>query len=366
MSELINQYAPDSVSPPGDTLLDILEERGMSQAELARRMGRPTKTINEIARGKAAITPGTALQLERVLDIPAAFWNNREQQYRQYLARVEEEARLRQQIDWAAKFPVKAMVKLGWIDAISNELQQVIHLLQFFAIASPQQWETVWAKPLVNYRKTKAFASSPYALSAWLRQGERIAQEMQCASYRAQTFRDLLAGSIRGLTQLPPEQFQESLVKMSAEAGVAVVFLPQIPKARVSGATRWLAPDKALIQLSLRYKKDDHFWFTFFHEAGHLLLHGKRDIFLETEESVGDEEKEADQFAARMLIPPDKLRQFVQQNIRPGRSPSHASAQRFAQEIGVSPGIVVGRLQHDGHLPYTHLNKLKQTFVWGG
>lgn len=363
---LINQYTPDIVSPPGDTLLDILEERNMSQAELARRMGRPIKTINEIVRGKAAITSETALQLERVLNVRADFWNSREQIYRQYLARIEEEERLRQQLDWASQFPINAMVKLGWVEAVDDALLQCIQLLQFFGIASPGQWETVWDKCLVNYRKAKTFESSPYALSAWLQQGGRMAQEIECNSFNPQVFRELLTGPIRELTQMPPEQFQETLVDLSAQAGVAVVFLPQIPGARVSGATRWLSSDKALIQLSLRYKKDDHFWFTFFHEAGHILLHGKRDVFLESEDALGESEKEgeADSFAARTLIPPDKMHWFIQNKVQAGRYPSQVSVQQFAQEIGVSPGIVVGRLQHDEILPFTHLNGLKQTFTW--
>lgn len=86
-----NQYTPDYVSPSGETLQEILEEHGMSQAELAERTGRLKKTINEIINGKAAITPETALQLERVLGIPASFWNNRERQYREALALIEEE-----------------------------------------------------------------------------------------------------------------------------------------------------------------------------------------------------------------------------------------------------------------------------------
>ena len=87
-----NQYNPDHVSPPGETLLERIQELGMRQTELAQRTGRTKKTINEIVRGKAPITPEIALQFERVLHISAAFWNNRERQYRQYLARMEERA----------------------------------------------------------------------------------------------------------------------------------------------------------------------------------------------------------------------------------------------------------------------------------
>ena len=111
-----NQYAPDSVSLPGQTLQEVLEDRQMTQAELAERMGRPKKTVNEIIQGKAAVTPETALQLERVLGVPAGFWNNLERNYREFLARKEEEERLAASTDWLRKLPVREMVKLGWVE----------------------------------------------------------------------------------------------------------------------------------------------------------------------------------------------------------------------------------------------------------
>jgi HTH-type transcriptional regulator/antitoxin HigA len=357
-----NQYTPDYVSPPGETLIEKIEELGMSQAELARRLGRPKKTINEIIRGKTAITPKTALQLERVLGIPARFWNNREQQYRQYLAREEEENYLRNDVDWLQRFPVKEMITMGWIRAFDDKVRQLQEVLEFFGIASPQQWETVWSPSFVAFRKARTFDSDPEALSAWLRQGELEAQEIQCRDYSTKDFQATLR-RVRQLTQEPPEKFQPELVNVCAEAGVAVVFIPQLPKARVSGATRWLTPTKALIQLSLRYKKDDHLWFTFFHEAGHILLHGKRDIFIEDDDSDGAEEQEADEFAAKTLIPPSALNSFLE-GWTPGRYPSKKDIRAFADEIGVAPGIVVGRLQHDELVPYTHYNDLKRTFKW--
>jgi HTH-type transcriptional regulator/antitoxin HigA len=98
MSNIVqNQYNPDYVSPPGETLAEILEDREMSQAELADRMGRPKKTINEIIKGKAEITAETALELEKVLGTPAQFWNEREGRYRESLARKKENDHLRGQ-----------------------------------------------------------------------------------------------------------------------------------------------------------------------------------------------------------------------------------------------------------------------------
>jgi len=111
IEKIENQYVPDYVSPPGETLLEVIEDKEMSQVELAKRMGRPQKTINEIIQGKAALTPETALQLERVLNIPASFWNNRERQYREFIARMAEQERLSSHTKWMKHFSVAAMIK---------------------------------------------------------------------------------------------------------------------------------------------------------------------------------------------------------------------------------------------------------------
>ncbi|MEH2300897.1 MAG: helix-turn-helix domain-containing protein [Nostoc sp.] len=362
-NKIQNQYTPDYVSPPGDTLLEVLEKSGMTQAELAERTGRPKKTINEIINGKAAITPETALQLELVFNIPASFWNNRERRYREFLAQQEEKERLEKQVAWLKGIPVTAMIKSGWIHRYRDKVEQLREVLNFFAVASPENWEGIWLNTHINFRKSEAFKSDLGAITAWLRRGEIEASEIACAPYDANKFREALQ-KIRTLTVEPPEIFQLKVERLCAEAGVAVVFVPQLPKTRTSGATHWLNPNKALIQLSLRYKTDDHLWFTFFHEAGHILLHGKRDLFLEGTgvTSVNDQEKEeeANKFAADILIPPADLKTFlasVQQF-------SKANIIQFAAEIGIAPGILVGRLQHDNCLPPSHCNDLKQKLEW--
>lgn len=362
-SKIQNRYNPDQVSSPGDTLLEVLEERGMTQVELAERTGRPKKTINEIINGKAAITPETALQLERVFNIPASFWNNRERRYREFLAQQEEKKHLAKHIPWLKGIPVKAMIKFGWIRQYSDKLEQLREVLNFFAVASPEQWEGIWLNNQIDFRKSQAFQSDPGAISAWLRRGEIEASKITCAPYNANNFREALR-KIRALTVELPEIFQPKLVQLCAEAGVAVVFVPELPRTRTSGATHWLNADKALIQLSLRYKTDDHLWFTFFHETGHILLHGKRDFFLEGTGVVSveaqEKENEANKFSADILIPPRDLQRFLTSIPQI----SKANIIEFANEIGIAPGIVVGRLQHDGLLPSSHCNDLKQRWEW--
>jgi hypothetical protein len=237
----------------------------------------------------------------------------------------------------------------------------VRELLSFFGVASPEQWGVFWGESAVACRKTPAFQSDSEAVSAWLRMGEIKAQRIGCRPYNASDFRKALINA-RRLTLEPPDVFQSELVDLCAEVGVAVVFVPQLPRTRVSGVTRWLNPDKALIQLSLRYRTDDHLWFTFFHEAGHILLHGKRDVFLEVEDTTDVKEEKANDFARNILIPPDKLESFLRRV-----TPNYISIREiraFASEIGIAPGIVVGRLQHDGLLSYKNCNGLKQKFVW--
>ncbi|MDO8588042.1 MAG: HigA family addiction module antitoxin [Armatimonadota bacterium] len=358
VSAIENRYVPDYVSPPGETLLDTIEALGMSQAELAERTGRPPKTISEIIKGKSAITSETALQLEKVLGAPASFWTSRERHYRESLARQKDQSRLQEQIDWLKNLPVKAMCAERWIRRFDDKVQQLREVLRFFGVASPAAWHEVWRGPQVAFRQSKAFESDPGAVAAWLRKGEIKAQSIQCNPYDPVSFRKVL-NRARGLTVEPPEVFQPQLVQMCADVGVAVVFVPELPKTRLFGATRWLSPNKALIQLSLRYKTNDHLWFTFFHEAGHILLHGKRDVFIESESDKGAKESKADRFSEDCLIPRAEYHAFVRSRAR-----SKIKVRSFADEIGIAPGIVVGRLQHDGKLLQSHLNSLKRHYHW--
>lgn len=362
MSNLIqNQYLPDYVSPPGDTLLELLEERGMSQAELAERTGRPKKTINGIIKGKVEITPETALQFERVLGTPASFWNNREKTYREWLVRHKSRQALSEYIPWMKKFPVRAMIKLGWIKEKGDQVGQMEELLVFFAIASPVQWQTIHQG--TQWRQSPAFAADPAAVSAWLRQGEIQALKIRCLPFNEDRFKDALY-QIRYLTTQPPEVFIDQLTDICSMAGVAVVFVPEIPGTRTSGATRWLTSQKAMIMLSLRFKTDDQLWFTFFHEAAHILLHGKKEVFLEdhddVDEDLREKEEQANRFASNMLIPEKELLNFTPS----GNHISHDDINLFAQRLGIAPGIVVGRFQHDKIIPQQHFNKLKRRFTW--
>jgi HTH-type transcriptional regulator / antitoxin HigA len=356
-------FTPNYAIPPGDSLVELLEAFGLSQADLAERTGRPKKTINEIAKGKAAITPETALQLERVLGVPSSYWNALEQNYRAALARIEERQRLGQHVGWLANFPIAEMVKRGWINSRPDKVDLVEELLKFFGVASPEAWNEVWlkGKEATAFRKSSTHDSAELSLTAtWLRKGEINGREVKCEAFDANRFKAALS-KIRDLTsQNDINASLKSTIAACAHAGVAVVLVPEFPKLGICGATRWLSSEKALIQLSLHYKRADQLWFSFFHEAGHILLHGKRDIFVEQKKASQNlQEVEANNFASDFLIPPDSYRRFVAQ-----RDFSLPTILNFAKSLNIAPGILVGRLQHDKHIGYQVGTKLFVRVDW--
>lgn len=350
------RYEPTVVYPPGDTLAEVLESGGMTQAELAKRTGLSTKHINQIVNGSVAVTPDTALLLERATGVGARVWSNLEVAFRDHQSRLEEETRLAADVGWLDELPISELIKRGWIDKSSSRVAQVRSVCRFFGVANRAAWDAVWHKPTA-YRRSKAFTSDPGTVAAWLRIGEIQAATIECAPFN----RHNLTASVDELRHLTretdPKTWLPALTSLCAGAGIAVVLEPEIKGARINGAARWLTPERALIQLSLRHRWNDIFWFTLFHEIGHLLLHSKKDTFINDLGSHSGVEQEADAFASQVLIP----RRFEPELVALKTSDD---VEQFAERLDIAPGLVVGRLQHDGHWPYNRGNDLKQRFVF--
>ena len=361
MIENTAQFEPDWVSPPGDTIVDLLEERGWRQNEFAERVGYTPKHASLLINGKASITEETAFRLERVLGGTVSFWLSREAKYREAIARKDELASLRAQVNWLRELPLSHMTKYKWVPKFSDKAKQVSACLSFFGVASVDAWRRRYAEPvaLAAFKSSPRFEKKVAAVGAWLRQGERLATSLECAPFDRKMFMAKLH-DLRGLTnETEPSKFVSILTETCAAVGVAVVFEPAPRGCPVTGATKWLTKDKALLMLSLRYKSNDHLWFAFFHEAGHILLHGKKMLFLELAgELDGKNEEEADAFAQDFLINPKDA------STLPFLAHTTAEVTAFARKIGIAPGIVVGRMQHDGHLPMNYLNGLKVRYQW--
>jgi HTH-type transcriptional regulator/antitoxin HigA len=355
-----NEFHPDVVPPPGETIKDSLEALGMSQAELAKRMGASEKYVIDLLYGHAQLTADTALKLERVFNVPARFWTNLELGYRDFLARQAEKEKLTRSAAWARQFPLKEMAALRWIERAKDELTNTHRLLTFFGCASEEQWESVWQRADAVFRHSAAQQSEWPAVAAWLRRGEIEAREMDLPAYDVLRWEKALASIRRNITP-DPKEFQSMMLKECMSAGVGLVFLPSLPKMAVSGACVWISQNP-YIYLSLRYRTDDHLWFSFFHEACHVYQNIRKRLFVdEPRQAAGDpKEVEANRFAADTLLEPNAYSDFVRT-----KAFDAASVCAFARSQNLTPGIVVGRLQHDHHVPWaTHLNTLKLHYTW--
>src|ERR1700730_15787792 len=345
-------FTPDAVHP-GEIVSEYVEFHGWTQRDLARRTGLTPKTISEICNGKAPLTPTTALALEKVLRRPAHFWLNPQRQYDEAEARNRELRKSALWTDWARKFPLKDMKRLRF--SLPAGRSDVDALLTFLGVSSPESWDAVWTASNVAYRQTRKFAQSAEAISAWVRETELTAEQMETAPFAEARLRASI-GDLRRLTREKADSILNPVQSICAGFGVAVVLVPELPHCGISGSAQWLSDKKAVIGLTLRYKWADQLWFTFFHELAHILLHRMRRMFVvdNAADHMGDNvvdpdmaryEEEADRFAADTLIPPDALAGFLRRTAKGLTNEEYnAAVHDLANSLGIGPGIVIGRL----------------------
>ena len=344
-------YEPDYVVPPGETLLEKIEELGMKQSELALRLGLSTKHVNRIIKGHEPITQETAIGLERVTNIPAHFWNNREAIYRERLARFKEAEKLKSDLKWLNTIPTKELIRREAIAEQSNKLALLQETLAFFGVGTVAACKKLWSTYKVAARRSRKIETQMGPTMAWLRLGELRAREIPCRNFDRKHFIEA-TGKIRNLTTEKADVFLPRMREYCADSGVALVIVPYIKGAPWYGASMWLTSNKAMIELSLRGKKDDLFWFSFFHEAGHVLDVVKKKVFINDYDSTKHCEENADKFAANILIPSTHI--AVVRALTTKRS-----VVELAKSLQVSPGVVVGRFQRETR-KWAFFNDLKR------
>jgi len=356
-----NSFQPLWASAPGETIAEILHRRRIDIQSFASDLGESEDFAQCLLGGACAIDRSVAERLADVIGGSVTFWLNREAQYREDVARLQGTREQNDAVAWLRELPVRDMCSFGWITKYDNKVKQAKECLRFFGSSSVSEWRSNAGavQSVVAFRTSETFKSSPGAVAAWLRQGEQIASEMHCAKWNPEKFGAVLQ-DIRKLTrQKDPVVFLPALRKLCAECGVAVVILRAPKGCRASGATRFIAKDKAMLLLSFRYRSDDHFWFTFFHETGHLVLHDCSALFIEGANFITTaEEQEADKFSEELLVPPEFEEEMQDLPME------HRRVMRFARKIGISPGIVVGQLQHAGIFARDKMNFLKVRFAW--
>ena len=354
------KFTPNWCSSPGSTIGDILNERLISLTDFAGRIKRTRDYVNDLLLGRVTITVELATQLQNTLGGSVAFWLNRDLQYREDFDRFQRAVSDLAAETWLRELPLKDMIKFGWLESCRSQREQLAACIRFFDVPDIESWRREYREifDMAAFRTSPTFNSMPGSVAAWLRQGTINARSIDCAEWNSERFREALS-EIRFLTRKKdPDKFIPKLVEICAKCGVAIVILRGPDGCRASGATRFLSSKKAMMLLSFRYLSDDQFWFTIFHEAGHLLLHGQSGFFLEGVGMESKKEQEASEFAARILIP----NEFHSALSNLGMNSRDII--RFARLVGVSPGIVVGQLQHSGKVARNRHNRLKRRFRW--
>lgn len=347
------------VHHPGETLAEKLKEMGMSIKEFAVRVSKPEKTIFAVINGNSSITTEMAVSFETVTKIPASFWLRKQQMYDEYMVRKKREEDATAAIAWMRMFPYTIMVKRGWIAATKVAEEKVRHLFEYFGVSTEKAWEDYYLNKALKlaFRISLSSTKDPHAMSVWLRQGE-----LQAAAQNLTVPFDekKLKASLPAMKQLmidDPDDFFQRLQEICNSCGIILIATNTLPKAPINGATRWIK-DTPVIQLSGRYKGYDNLWFNFFHEVGHILLHGKKDIFLEEAGIEGqnvEKEKEADAFASEILLSSTDERDFLQNSVF-----SEDTILKAARKYHTHPSILVGRLKHIGIMQYWQCQNFTQ------
>ena len=354
-------FQPDWFSKPGDTLAALMARRKLTLHAVAEKLKCDTVTVRGLLVGTVSVDEGMAVRLSHSVGGTPSFWRKRQSTYETALARAADAVPKDKGAAWLQKFPLNDIADYGWVNKPQLRADVIKSYLAYFGVTGPHEWE----RRYTDFRNEVAFKTSPSfeskigALSAWLRQGEVEAATISCAPWKPTLLRSRLA-DLRKLTKAKaPAYFIPQLREICAAAGVAVVFVRAPAGCRASGATRFVSSDKAIVIVSFRYLSDDHFWFSFFHEVGHLILHGKWSTFVDADATAtSDKEIEANAFAAGVLVPRERHDELV--NLRARTE----NVVRFAVSVGVSPGIVVGQLQHLGVIGRNHLNFLKRRYDW--
>lgn len=364
-------YQPSYAIHPGEFIEELIETVGMRQAELAIRLGMTTKHLSNLINGKSSITVETACALEKVFnDHPAKYWLRLQSNYDLISKQLQAEQEYEQNKDkydlWLGQFDYHSLVKMGYLperDSRGTVSAKISNLLDFFGCTSVDSWNNFYCSDLpAACRMSGASTAKTGNAAAWLRAGQLyLSREAHVfPEYNRTLFKENLL-KIRALTTDMQSTFSVTMRKLCEEAGVKLLFLPEVPHAPICGAAYWINDNKTpCIQMSLRFKKNDHFWFTFYHEAAHILKEHKKTIYLDGDAVEANEiEAEANRISGDILIPPANYKAFLAKNRF-----YQSDILEFARKIKIHPGIVVGRLQHDEKIKWEWHNKLKTTFQW--
>lgn len=342
-----NDFMPTVAIAPGETIRENIEFLGMNQKELAVRLDMTPKHLSNIINGNAPITYDTALKLKSVIGPSAQFWMNLETNYQLNKARLEEQEKLDDDLEILKDIPYKEMGDLGWVEKTGDRKLRVINCRNFFGVGELSSVKPSYGIAFRKHKQSREI--SDIRVFAWLRKAEIEGLKIEVEKFNKKKLRSLIP-TFRELTLKEPEEFYPKIKRLCSECGVALVLVPYLTKTYICGATIW-RNNKAILALSVRGKRADIFWFTFFHELAHLVNHSGKEFHISYED-------EADVKASNYLISEEKYKRFIEEYNYKDKT----EIVNYSREIGISPCILLGRLQHDKYLGFQCYNDLRPSF----
>lgn len=354
------KYEPDYAVCPGETIRGAITALGITHKEFALRLGVSEKHLVSLLKGATALTNEMFIKLENATGTPARIWNALEMRYQEQLLKIQLDEQFQRHQSWVDALPFNELAKRGYVSPTRDKREKYSSALKFFGVATYDAW--VNSRCAAAFRKGATFKTDSLkqncALEAWLRLVELQALTVEVSEYDSAQFEKAII-EIRKLTQKEPKEFISQIKKLCARAGVIFILEPEIPGASVNGALRWIHQNKTpVICLNLRGKYNDIFWFTFFHEAGHLLK-GKKELFIDTpKQDDSAEENKANIFALNILFPDKSIKELVQIQ-------SKEDVMALSKKIRLHPGCIAGQMAHRGLIPYnSSLLSLREKYAW--
>lgn len=353
---------------PGYYIKDYIEDQGITQEELAKRLQTTPKYVSELVNGKISLTDEMVLKLSIVFGTSTTMWLNLNQKYIEKKLEIEKRKQLDVECELVRQLDYKFWVSLGLVKATRIAAEKVQELQRYFKVSSLSVLNQ--RDFLVQYRISVPDVTDINVINAnaWVQTAINLGSQAEVEPYDKKKLTEAIP-EIRSMTVQDPKVFYPKLRKLLSSCGVALVLLPNLKNCGVNGAVKWLGKDKVILALNDRRKYADTFWFAFFHELGHvlqqrikvLLVSENNKAGLETDNLIQRLEAEANAFSQNTLIPLNDYEEFLKAN------PNGFTAEvitAFASQINILPGIIVGRLQQDRHLTYqTTLNNLKIKYV---
>lgn len=358
----VDEYKDIVAFHPGYYIADIIEDMEIRQAEFATRMGTTAKTLSQLINGQANISNDLAKKLSVMLGTSADVWLNLQKTYDQKLIEIQQAKDFDAQAELAKEIDCKYFVDVIGLPVTRNINEKVANLCKFFMVADLR----IMLQPdfLVNFRASKVCNREKNIINsrAWIQTAINISKNIVTKPYNAEKLKEYLP-ELRGMTIKKPEEFLPRMHEIFAECGVAFVLLPHLKNSGVNGAVKWISEDRVVLAMNNRGLDADKFWFSLFHEIKHVFQQKIKTVFVSsTAQEIIDMnnmlEMEADKFATNYLISPADYKRLA-----PSRFISDDEIVEFANSIGIHPGIVAGRLQHERIIAQNRCAKLKEKYV---